>query len=161
MPPPTPRTPTVNETKALKAASATEGGRLPDTVTRRLLASLLDARYICREGTDGAQTDDLADLAALDAGPAAWRITDRGRRAVLTDAQWRALTERVAPDDALLPSVNWVTKQALHGLGLVEYRDDTGRVQPTDGSTGLRGPIHRAFRTGTGRRLVTAEPAST
>ncbi|WP_432137186.1 hypothetical protein [Streptomyces sp. bgisy154] len=158
--PPSPRTPTANETKALKTASATEGGRLPDTLTRRMLASLLDAGYICREGTDSARADDQADLAALDAGPAAWRITDRGRRAVLTDAQWRALTERVAPDDALLPNVNWVTKQALHDLGLVEYRDDTGRIQSTDGSTGLRGPIHRAFRTGTGRRLAASEPAS-
>lgn len=152
-----PRAPKPSEIKALKAALVREDGRLPDGLSTRLLTSMYDAGYICREDTADVRVDDQG---AVVGDPAAWRITAVGRRAVLTDAQWRVLTERVGEDDALLPGVTWVTKQALHDLGLVEYRDGDGSIQPTDGSTGLRGPIYRAFRTEAGRHLAVADLTS-
>ncbi|WP_329020739.1 hypothetical protein [Streptomyces sp. NBC_01601] len=152
---PEPRAPKPGVVKALKTAAAADDGRAPDGLSRRLVASMLEAGYVYRDGIGGVRIDNK-DALDYD-GPGGWRITDVGRRAVLTDAQWRALTERVAREGVLLPNVNWVTKQALHDLGLVEYRDDSGRIQPTDGSTGLRGPIYKAFRTETGRRVAAAE----
>ncbi|WP_327359580.1 hypothetical protein [Streptomyces sp. NBC_01304] len=147
-----PRTPTSTETAHLKKACRDPKGLLPDGVSTRLLKAMLDAGYIYRADADGYR---IADANALDYdGVTTWRITLPGRRAVLTRAQWRALSEQVGADGAFTPKVNYVTRMTLQALRLAEFRDGEGRLRPTDGSTGLRGPQFGAFPTAVGRDLA-------
>ncbi|TLQ39412.1 hypothetical protein [Streptomyces marianii] len=146
-----PRQATAAETRHLKAASADPHGHLPVTVSARLLKAMLEAGFIYREDRDGFR---LASAEALAHADGTWRITLAGRRAALTAAQWRTLTERVAEDGAFTTRVNWVTKDGLAAVGLAEYRDDEGVVQPHDGSSGVLGPRFRCYRTELGLRVA-------
>lgn len=147
-----PRQATATESKHLKTTIADPDGHLPPRVSSRLLKAMLDAGFIYREDSDGYRLSDSEALAYT--GKTAWRITLTGRRAVLTESQWRDLTSRVDEDEAFLPNVHWVTRNGLAALGLAEYRDDSGAVQPNDGGSGLHGPRFRAFRTELGRRVA-------
>jgi hypothetical protein len=113
---------------------------------------MLDAGFVYREDSDGYRLSDSEALVYT--GPTTWRVTLTGRRAALTAAQWRDLTERVEENGAFTTRVTWPTREALVSLGLAEYRDDLGNVQPNDGSTGVQGPRFRAFLTQLGDRVA-------
>ncbi|MFD7621897.1 hypothetical protein [Streptomyces sp. NPDC059802] len=150
---------TTREVEYLKAASVHPDGHLPSKVSSRLLKAMLDAKFIYREDSDGYRLSD--DEALVYTGNTTWRITLAGRRAALSAAQWRDLTERVDDSGAFTSKVHWVTKNGLAWLGLAEYRDDHGDVQPDDGGTGEHGPLFRAFRTELGQRVAQLAEADT
>ncbi|WP_189969631.1 hypothetical protein [Streptomyces violascens] len=121
-------------------------------MTSRVLKAMLDAGFIYREDSDGYRLSDAEALVYT--GNTTWRITWAGRRAALSAAQWRDLTERVDASGAFTTKVHWVTRNGLAELGLAEYRDDQGAVQPDDGGSGVHGPRFQAFRTELGCRVA-------
>ncbi|MCX4826738.1 hypothetical protein OG883_44660 [Streptomyces sp. NBC_01142] len=157
--PEAPRQATAREVEYLKAASVHQYGHLPPRVSPRLLKAMLDAEFIYREDSDGYRLTNVEALAYT--GPTTWRITWTGRRAALSAAQWRDLTERVEENGAFTNKVHWVTRNGLAVLGLAEYRDDHGVVQPNDGGSGVHGPRFRAFRTELGHRVAQLAEADT
>ncbi|MFG2210992.1 hypothetical protein [Streptomyces sp. NPDC048638] len=147
-----PRQATPTERTHLKTASVHPNGELRLGVSARGLKAMLDAGFIYREDSDGYRLSDAEALVYT--GETTWRITWAGRRAALSAAQWRDLTERVDESGAFTTKVHWVTRHALAELGLAEFRDDHGAVQADDGGSGVRGPRYRAFRTKLGRRVA-------
>ncbi|MEW1760555.1 hypothetical protein AB0393_29085 [Streptomyces cyaneofuscatus] len=154
-----PRQATAREVEYLKAASVHPHGHLPPQASPRLLKAMLDAEFIYLEDSDGYRLTNAEALAYT--GSTTWRITWTGRRAALSMAQWRDLTERVDENGAFTNKVHWVTRNGLAVLGLAEYRDDHGEVQPNDGGSGVHGPRVRAFRTELGHRLAQLADADT
>ncbi|MCM2430921.1 hypothetical protein [Streptomyces sp. RKAG337] len=153
---PTSRKPTPTAAKHLKAASADPQGRLADSISSRVLSTLLNDGHAYRNDRDGYRLT-AEDALATTAGPAL--ITLEGRRAVLSGPQLYSLARHVAPDSRLAPNVTWQTANSLAELRLVEYRDATGRPRPTDGDNGRSGPVHYPFRTDLGRQVAELAPA--
>ncbi|ATM24713.1 hypothetical protein SMD44_p10214 (plasmid) [Streptomyces alboflavus] len=117
----------------LRKASADPDGHLPSKVGPKLLRLFLMERYAYRNDADGyvlPADDALKDLAARDGRSRPSVITVKGRRAVLNEGQFTALSQEVDQDGRLSPTVPWPTVDALVRLQLVQRRDEAGRPKP-------------------------------
>ena len=146
------RKPTVRECEYLKAAGRDAEGTVPGGISARLREAMLRAGFVFAEDRDGYVIP--VELALADAAFTRLGITTVGRAAVLSSAQDLALAGRVDADGRFHTGVPWPTVQALAGLGLAEYRDELGQVHPTDGDTGVSGPVNSAFRSALGTVVV-------
>ena len=153
------RKPTARECEYLKRAGRDANGTVPGGMTARLREAMLRAGLMFAEDRDGFAIP--VEEAISGAVITRLGITPAGRAAVLSSAQALALATRVDTDGRFHTGVPWPTVQALAGLGLAEYRDELGRVQPHDGDTGVSGPVNSAFRTALGAEVaIHAQPAA-
>jgi hypothetical protein len=88
-PPDSPRKPTAGERLRLRQASSASDGQLHETVSRRLVESMLRAGWVYGEDPDGFRLSDADTLGP--SGVACWKITYSGRWAALTRAERRTL----------------------------------------------------------------------
>ncbi|MFI5986814.1 hypothetical protein ACIBEA_38880 [Streptomyces sp. NPDC051555] len=141
--------------KHLRAACGHPDGHLTSVGSRATLQVYLDDHLVYRDDADGYR---LAPAAAQDdPGGGPYIITGAGRRALLNSSQCAAI-DSANEDGALGPEVGWPTAVALARLGLVEYRDTGGGVQPNDGDDGHTGPKYRPWLTRAGVAAVRAAP---
>ncbi|MEU6352169.1 hypothetical protein ABZ896_23020 [Streptomyces sp. NPDC047072] len=138
----------------LRAACTHPSGHLTNRVSRATLQVYLDDGLVYRNDGDGFR---LPPATAQDCGVGPYVITGAGRRAVLNESQ-RAALDSGDNTGLLGPKVAWPTAAALARLGLVEYRDADGAVQPTDGDDGRTGPRHRPYLTPAGIDAARAAP---
>jgi hypothetical protein len=115
-------------------------GRLPETVSPRLLATILEQGWA--EPSTGTGSEAAGHV-----------ITLAGRRVILSLPQLKALTT-AGPDGALAPNVVWQTSRVLASLGLVHFKAPDGTFHATDGDTGVSRPTRRPYRTDLGRQVA-------
>ncbi|MEU1355381.1 hypothetical protein ABZ410_15980 [Streptomyces cinnamoneus] len=152
-----PKTPTPAHRRALLAALADDKGRVPQSTDTRVLDAISLARWVTAVTNTGRAAAG-ARWAGYD-GPVFQALNSRGRRALLTNAGNTALRGS-GPDGRLPEDTSRPTVKALHRDGLVEFRDADGIARPNDGDDGVRGPLHAAYVTELGRRLITGFPQS-
>ncbi|MBV9026205.1 MAG: hypothetical protein JO362_20995 [Streptomycetaceae bacterium] len=124
----------------LTTASRHPKSRLPDTVSPKILATILEQGWA--EPSTGTENEAAGHV-----------ITLAGRRVILSLPQLKALTT-ASPDDELAPNVVWQTSRVLADLRLVHFKDQDGTWHDTDGDTGTSRPTRRPHRTDLGRQVA-------
>ncbi|MEY9840596.1 hypothetical protein [Streptacidiphilus sp. EB103A] len=137
----------------LKLAVADADGAFKGRMSASTVRHLLGAGFAYAEDADRFVLEGPEPAVAL---ARRIRITALGRFAALTEAQSKALVDRVDSEGAFERTVTWPTVLALVSAGLAEYRDNEGCPAEDDGDTGLSGPVHRAYRTELGAEVVLA-----
>ncbi|WP_171908760.1 hypothetical protein [Streptomyces nanshensis] len=114
---------------------------------------MLKEGFIFREDADGFVIDEAAEALDQRPGGRPFRITERGRYAVLKATGRRALTDRVDEVGQFLPNVTLATRRSLVALGLAEYREENEDAPAPAGDAAAESGA-RIFRTELGRRVA-------
>ncbi|WNZ14885.1 hypothetical protein [Streptomyces sp. 11x1] len=133
--------PTAYQRKKMLEALSAPHYRLPGDTNGRSLDVMRAERWIAAHTADGRPAG-LA-IAAGYQGFTHFRLTKRGRMALLTDAK-RAALDAVDTRGSLASSVPWPTLTALVNDGFVQLLNDHGRPDPNG----------TAYITNLGRRLM-------